>query len=262
MGFAITYKAVIELNLWHHFWLDTDADDFALPPGPATPDGVVRRILDYDLRELLRIRPTEESQQYLASRGLTFKQTTTGCFVVSKNSYTEPNTSFRISLVVDLVDPTWLDYANIGLTSLNRRIFHLSNFGETAVARFLLTSGGNDSLQSTHFVPRKGRVVRLQQLNPGTATTIEVFDALSSSATPVLSFSFPAIANQTEYELDCRSLSEGLYNFVSSNNNIDTTIDPSPQYLGLENQPAAIGVVDLFISGWEETIYDIRLAKY
>ncbi len=262
MGFDITYKTVAEVNVWHHFWLDTASDDLALPPGPATPAGVVRRILDYDLRELLSIAPTEASADLLAQRGLIFKQTTTGFFLASKDAYTEPEAAFHLSLAVRLVDPSWLDYADLGMSSLNRQIFHLTNFGEAPAARFLLTDGGNESLRATHFVQRKGRIVRLRQLAPGTATTIEVFDALSSAVTPVLTFTLPAIPNQEEYELDCRSLSEGLYNFVSSNNNIDTTVDDNPIYLGLENHPDLVGVIDLFIAGWEESIYDIRIAKF
>ena len=49
MGFAITYKTVLEVNLWQHFLLDTASDNFTLPPSPATPAGVVQRILQYGL---------------------------------------------------------------------------------------------------------------------------------------------------------------------------------------------------------------------
>ena len=265
MGFDITYRTVTELNCWHHFWLDTATDDLVLPLSGAAA-GVVQRILGHDLREILFIRPTPDSQELLASRGLIFKQTTTGCFLANKNTYSEPDDGFRVSFALSLIDPNWLDYTDIeinnDLDALNRRIFHLSNFGEAPAANLLLTDGGNNSLRAEHFVQRKGRVVRLRQQTPGTATTIEVFDALSASATPVLTFDLPAIPDQEEYELDCRSLPEGLYNFVSSNNNIDTTVDDNPIYLGLENLPGVIGVVDLFIAGWEESTFDIRLAKF
>lgn len=261
MGFNITYKTIIEVNLWHHFWLDTASDNLVLPPGGSS-DEIIKRILDYDLGKLLFIHPTEESEEHIAIRGMIFKQTSTGCFLAGKNAYSEPEGGFRISLAVSLVDPSWLEYANIGVSGLNRRLFHLSNFGETSTTRFLLTEGGNDSLRAEHFVQRKGRVARLRQLNPGTGTTITVFDALSNSTTPVLNHTFPEIPDQEEYELDCRSLPEGLYNFVSSNNNIDTAADANPIYLGLENRPDVVGVIDLFIAGWEETVFDVRLAKY
>jgi hypothetical protein len=260
MGFDITYKTVIEVNLWHHFFLDTAYDNLVLPPG-VSAEGVIQRVLAYDLRDMIFIYPTEESKERLDNRGLIVKQTSTGCFLASKNPYLEPEAGFRISLAVSMVNPTFLNNTNLGVISLNRQLFHLSNYGEAADTRLLLTYGGNESLRAEHFVQRKGRVVRLRQLTPGAATTIEVFDALSSADSPVLTFNLQAIPNQEEYELDCQSLPEGLYSFTSSNNNIDTNLDANPIYLGLENRPEILGVIDLFVAGWEESIFDVRLAK-
>ncbi len=255
MGFAITYKTVLEVNLWQHFLLDTASDNFSLPPSPATPAGVVQRMLQYDLRNILSLQPTAFSADQLRQRGLIFKPTTTGFFVVSKDGYTESEDQYRLSIAASLVDPAWLDYTDIGVTSLEGQVFHLTNFGLTPATRTLLTANGNESLRAEHFVPWQGRVVRLPQQVPGTATTIEVFDALSASVTPVLTVTLPAITGQTEYELDCRALREGLYRFSGAN------ITTTTLYLGLENHPDLIGVIDLFVKDWEESVFDVRLAK-
>lgn len=261
MGFIIKYQRVIKLHFWQYHWLLKGADVLVLPPSGSTP-AVQERIIAYDLRNVLKINLTPVSQKELDKRGLVFKANTTGAIIVSKDGYTEVDASFRLSFTVSLIAPEWASYTQTGVTDIQRQIFHLTNFGRVPAARTLLTNGGNDALRTSHFVPKQGRVVRLPQLVAGTATTIDVFDALSTAVTPVLSFTFPAIAGQTEYELDGRSLREGLYRFAGGN------ITPTTQYLGLENQPALIGVVDLFTKDWdgagnpaqEGAEYDIRLA--
>ncbi|WP_367388222.1 hypothetical protein [Lewinella sp. LCG006] len=262
MGFIIKYQRVIKLHFWQYHWLLKGADVLVLPPSGST-QAVQERIIAYDLRNVLKINLTSASQRELDKRGLVFKANTTGAIIVSKDGYTEVDASYRLSFAVSLIDPQWPSYTVTGVNDIQNQIFHLTNFGRVPAARTLLTDGGNNTLRSTHFVPKQGRVVRLPQLVAGTATTIDVFDALSNVVTPVLSFTFPAITGQTEYELDCRSLREGLYRFAGGN------ITPATQYLGLENEPALIGVVDLFTKDWdgagnpaqEGSEYDIRLAK-
>ncbi|WP_020535951.1 hypothetical protein [Lewinella cohaerens] len=261
MGFIIKYQRVIKLHFWQYHWLLKGADVLVLPPTGST-QAVQERIIAYDLRNVLKVSLTATSQKELEKRGLVFKANTTGAIIVSKDGYTEADDSFRLSFAVSLIDPEWPSYTLTGVTDIQHQVFHLTNFGRVPAARTLLTDGGNETLRTSHFIPKQGRVVRLPQLVAGTATTIDVFDALSTAVTPALSFTFPAIAGQEEYELDCRSLREGLYRFSGGN------IDPITQYLGLENQPALIGVVDLFTKDWEGagdpaqegSEYDIRLA--
>ncbi len=252
MGFVIQYQRVIRLNFWQYHWLLRGAETLVLPPSGSAA-AVQDRIIRYDLRNILNIQLTPTSQEELSKRGLIFKASSTGALVASKAGYAEADPAFRLSFAVSLVDPSWQSYTLTGVNNIQENIFHLTNFGRVPAARTLLTDGGNDALRAVHHLARRGRVVRLPQQVFGTATTINVFDELSSAVTPVLTFTLPAVPDQEEYELDCRSLREGVYRFEGGNINTETF------YLGLENQPALVGVVDLFTSGWPDAEYDIRL---
>ena len=254
MGFTIEYQRVIRLYFWQYHWLLRDTEVLLLPPINSAA-AVQDRVIDYNLRNILRVELTPTSQKELEKRGLIFKATTTGALVASKISYAESDPTYRLSFAVNLVDPNWQDYTLTGVDDIQSQIFHLTNFDRTPAARTLLTDGGNETLRLAHYLPRQGRIVRLTQSVPGTASTVEVYDDLSNAATPVLTFVMPAVPGQEEYELDCRSLREGKYRFEGAN------ITNATLYLGLENQPALLGVVDLFTAGWGNSEYDVRLAQ-
>lgn len=256
MGFTIQYQRVFKLRLWQYRWLLQGADNLVLDPDLlGNSDAVRDRIMQYDLRRILRVEPTLSTQELLKKRSLICKTTTTGITVVSKASYTEPDTDFRLSFAIRVIDPEWQDYTETGVASIQGQIFHLTNFGLGPASPTLLTDGGNNVLRADHFVPRQGRIVRLPATVAGQASTMEVFDALHSSPDSVLDFSFPALAGQEEYELDCRSLRAGLYRITGTN------IATTTLYLGLEDLPDLIGVIDLLISGWEGSTFDARLAQ-
>lgn len=76
MGFALAYKTVLEVAVWHHFWVDPDGGTFTLPPNPGTPEAL-DRLFDYDIRRLLDIRLTRSSLEWIRRKGLIFKPTQT-----------------------------------------------------------------------------------------------------------------------------------------------------------------------------------------
>ncbi len=254
MGFALADKTVLEVAVWHHFWLDPDGGTFALPPNPVTPDAL-DRLFDYDTRRLLDIRPTSLSLEWIRRKGLIFKHTQTGCLLASRDGFTESDSEARLTLSVSIREPVFLRHTDLGITKFEGRIFHLTNFDRLPAARTLLTDAGSGQLAATHFVSQRGRTLRLAQQTPGTATSVEIFDALSAAVNPVLTAHFPAVPGQQEYVVDARVLPEGLYR-IESANTVTTTL-----YLGIEDKPSAIGVIDLFIRDWDAAIYDIRIAK-
>lgn len=253
MAFHITYQPLCEVALWHHHWLDSGGNIFTLPPQPAMNAAVRNRLLEYDVRQWITIRPTDETQALLKQRGLLFKATATGAIIVSRTGYTAPSDDFRISLEVHLQAPQWLNYTDLGVVSIQGQLFYLSNAGAAATARLLLTAGDGGVVRSTHYIPRQGRWVRLPKIDPALPCQVQVFDELSTAVTPVWIFDIPASA--AECELDCRSLAAGKYRFAGTN------IAPGTWYLGLEDKPALLGIIDLKIKDWEGSVFDIRLAK-
>ncbi|PSR11318.1 MAG: hypothetical protein C7N36_17190, partial [Bacteroidetes bacterium] len=231
MGFTIAYDKLMEVAIWHHRWLQTSAydpapqtyagaafvpgDPFVLPLNAPVPAAATTRLLTYDLRNLLTIRPSADTAKKLQQLGLTFKTTTTGFWVVKGNKQALPSTpDLRLTFTVSLLDPTLIDITRVNPAWPAGQFFHLTNAQATPAFRFLLSRGAgpNEVLSPEHFYARQGRIVRLPQLVPGTATTVEVHDNLANPADPpVLTQAFTAIALQTEYELDVRPLAAGRY---------------------------------------------------
>lgn len=261
MGFAISYQTVLEIAIWHHHWVDPAGGTFALPPNPATAEAL-DRLFDYDVRRLLRIEPSPRSRDLIRRKGLIFRPTQRGGLLASRDTWVENDDRLRLTFLITVLDPQLLRHTDFGAADFKfaGRIFHLTNFGRSQAApadRTLLTDGGGGTgqLHHSHFLPQRGRIVRLPQQTPGTATTIEVYDALSAATTPVLTTEMPAVAGLTEYTIDASALPEGRYR-IESTNTPTTTL-----YLGLERMPGTIGVIDLFLKDWDEPIYDLRLAK-
>ena len=255
MAFNIPYRIVVELGIWHHHWLDTGAQIFDLPPTPPMDSALRQRLLAYDLRRFIRLIPTSGSRRLLQQRGLHFKTTSQGCYIYARSNYAETLDDFRLGFEVRQSDYRLLDYSDIGVNTIQRQLFHLTNFGLVPVPRLLLTSGGNGAVNAGNFMAYSGSIVRIPKDDPSVATNIQIFDKLSGLLSPVLEFNLPANPDLPACELDCRSLMPGKYSFEGTN--IPTTI----LYLGLESPPGLLGVIDIIIKGWEGGIFDARIAK-
>jgi len=276
MGFQITYDKLLEVAFWHDAQLRTGSYDpsifnydtvgydpltspFVIPLSTAVPQEVGQQLLNFDLRNLLKIIPNPATADLLRQLGLVFKTTTLGFWVVNGDVSNIPaDTTLRFTFEVSAVAPEFINAIDIQPDWPQGQVFHLSNALQPPENRHLLSDNAaiGEVLHSNHFFPRQGRIVRLPQLLPGLATTLEVFDALANPAEPaVYTKTFPAIPDQTEYELDAHSLREGRYRISGTN------INETTQYLGLENRPGVMGVLDIFPITWEGTIYDIRLAE-
>ncbi len=276
MGFQIIYDKLFEVAFWHHGQLRTSSYDpalfdydtvgydpltspFIIPLSTVVPDEVSQRLLNFDLRSLIAIKPNPHTADLLKRLGLVFKTTTLGFWVVYSDLRNLPvDESLRFTFEVAVVAPEFIDQIEIQPDWPRGQIFHLSNAQQAPENRHLLSNNAavGEVLHSNHFFERQGRIVRLQQLAPGLANNLEVFDALANPADPaVLTVDFPAVVGQVEYELDLRPLREGRYRINGTNIN-EVTL-----YLGLENRPGILGVIDIFPNSWEGTIYDIRLAE-
>lgn len=242
MGFTVAYKKLFELALWHHYFLDSPDDGvFVLPP---TGDDQLRRLLAYDLRRVVSIRLSADSEKTLNRLGLIFKQTHAGCLVASRKTFVETDPSTKLTMLMNIEDPSFLARSRVGFTRWENKVFYLCNFNQTP-PEFAFLGGFHNSrpqLDLIERIPWSTRIVRLLQLTPGTDTTIEVMDVNSAVATPVLTFNLHSEPNQTSYELDCRTLREGLYRFTGSNIPSD-----SYYYLGLEDQQGVFGIVEFFL---------------
>lgn len=278
MGFSIGYDIIAELALWHHRHLDGPPGGlFTLPPFPpapfpAPPPALFGRLREYDVRRWMEVRPTPDSEKLLAQKNLQFRPSSKGGIVVAKQGFSNGPGEDRITLVLKLIEPAFLTYTDFDLTiadnpatttinedslpSMQGQVFFLSNFSLPAGSGLLGSAPGLPHLRTAQLVPLRTRVVRLQQTVPGTASQVRVFAQNSAVVTPVKTFDMPAVTDQTQYELDCRSLPEGYYRFEGAN------VATTRYYLGLENMASPFAIVELLLNKiTNPTRYDIRLAK-
>lgn len=266
MGFIIQYKTLFKMSFWHHHWLDSPlppADgggDFVPPPSNSTPSDVVERLLDYDLNRLLDLRLSSDSEITARSKGLIFKKTGAGCLLCSKDGYTETDPAAKVVLTLSVRDNQLMTYSDLGFSKFEKKILYLNNFNlappalkkaNGVAANTLHESGGSGRVE---WSPR---VVRLPKLNAGTGdAVINVFDLNTSPEQLVLTVTAKSQPGAGTYELDARSLREGLYRFDSTN-----LANGTVRFLGLENEGGLLAVIELFLKNLNDAQYHIEIDK-
>ncbi len=83
MSFQITYKKLLDINFYHHYFLDDGATAF-----DANPTLKVAQLLKYDFGSFLKIIPSEQTKQKLKGQKIAVKTGTYGVslFVSAKES--------------------------------------------------------------------------------------------------------------------------------------------------------------------------------
>jgi hypothetical protein len=108
------YKRLFEVRLLHHYWLDEGATAFDLIADQAKKEA---RLLAYDARPFLAVRPTEATEQGLRAFGCLFKRTALGFVVaVPDTAVIPPDTVF--AFIVSTSDRRFYDYTSLTLRPL------------------------------------------------------------------------------------------------------------------------------------------------
>jgi hypothetical protein len=101
----IAYRRLFEVRLLHHYWLDDGPNLF----DALAPDVQVQRLLDYDVRPLLRVAPTPSTLRQLTGVRGVFLATAQGFFVAVPSEAALPaDTEFAFA--VSIADGQFLDY--------------------------------------------------------------------------------------------------------------------------------------------------------
>ncbi len=277
MGFRIAYQRLLQVHFWHHHLLDSitasgEANLFRPPNANNNGGNSTARTASYDIREWIALRPDAATAAYFKSSGLVFKTNASGGFVASRQSFTFLDADQRLTFLVGVKHPNLFAFSDLpDLGNVPRPfLFYLSNFGADVRQRRLLTAGGGGVLRQSHFLARAGRVLRLRLREnfapPPASLSVAVFNALPEDTAPapvpdwaVANFTISNLeAEQTHIELDCRHLRSGIYRVEATDLHPD---QPTTLYLGQEEQAQLWGVIDLFPFGWENSQFDIRLAK-
>lgn len=104
------YSRLFEIRLLHHYWLDEGEKVFDTLPKKSQE----LRLLSYDVRTLLTIRPTVATTSVLQGSGCIYKDTALGCIVAVPAGVAIPADSL-FEFVVTVKDSAFFDYTALTL---------------------------------------------------------------------------------------------------------------------------------------------------
>src|SRR5258705_9907183 len=124
------YQRLFELRLMHHYWLDEGATVFDQIADPAKRDA---RLLGYDMRPFLDVRPTAATEKVLSAYRCVYRQTALGLVVGASDSAIIPaDTVF--SFMVSVKSGQFYDYTS--LTLRQQHIYELFNGADGVTYRY------------------------------------------------------------------------------------------------------------------------------
>jgi len=115
------YRRLFEVRLLHHYWLDEGATNFDQIPGAAEREA---RLLSYDVRPLLHVRPTAATGAALTACGCVYRDTALGFIAGAPASVTIPSDTVW-TFLVSVRDGRFYGYTS--LTLRPQRIYEIQN---------------------------------------------------------------------------------------------------------------------------------------
>lgn len=124
------YQRLFEVRLLHHYWLDEGATVFDLIADQAKKD---TRLLRYDRRPFLAVKPTPKTEKELGSFHCLFRETALGFVVVAPNTAIVP-TDIVFDFTITVRDNQLYNYTP--LTLRPRKVYELFNTLDNGTYRY------------------------------------------------------------------------------------------------------------------------------
>jgi len=124
------YQRLLEIHLLHHYWLDDGATVFDLI---ADADKKVRRLLDYDRRAFITIKPTATTAKTLKGFQCVYRDTALGCVVAVPKVITLPMDT-ALEFLVTVQSAAFYNYT--ALTLQPTQIYNLYHAVERKLYRY------------------------------------------------------------------------------------------------------------------------------
>lgn len=247
MAFRIAYTKLLTLRCWHPDYLGSLAGQVPVADPASLSDPEQREYLRYDVRSLLDLRPTSGGQATLERYGLQWKRSTQGGWLLAKDSLAITDPTVRLQLGVFLLDPGFARTTDFGVVTQERKLFYVTNVGQTPVPEYELTDG------NLPYVDSSPAVVRLAQFSAGTDSTVDLRDPLQFNNPILESIAVSGgQATTTEYQLDLRDRPAGLYRFTGTN------ITNQTMAVGFGDMPDLLGVIELQLADWAGSAFDFH----
>jgi hypothetical protein len=124
------YKRLFEVRLLHHYWLDEGATVFDQIASAAKRDG---RLLGYDVRKMLDVRPTAATEKELTAHRCVYRTTALGLVVGAPASALLPADTV-LTFIVSVRNSQLFDYTSLTLRA--QRISELFNSADGITYRY------------------------------------------------------------------------------------------------------------------------------
>lgn len=179
------------MRLLHHYWLDDGSTVFdRIVP----QDKKERRLMSYDLRPFLALKPTAGTAETLGGLGGVFKETALGCLVALPDGSVVPGNT-RLDFIITVLDPDFYEYT--ALTLRPRAIYELYHQPENRTFRYKENVPVLSNLTGTPRGSGSGKLLYLSREFPALAADDPVESlVLSGGALMQLTSDQPAAATQ------------------------------------------------------------------
>jgi len=168
MSFLIKYHPLFKVNFWHNYFLDKGTDSF----NSMSDEQKLKQLESFDIKTVLSILPTHQTQQQLNGYHLLLKLTNSGFVVLTKviNDSITPffsiDNELNFTFIVQIKDPLFYNYTDLKMENTDK-LYYLSNQKpvlEPANFPLLKSEGNNEKLDDKYILSAESQKNELSVL--------------------------------------------------------------------------------------------------
>jgi hypothetical protein len=170
MSFLIKYQPLFKVNFWHNYFLDKGTDSF----NSMSDEQKLKQLESFDIKTVLSIHPTHQTQQQLNGYHLLLKLTNSGFVVLTKviNDNITPffplENDLNFTFIVQIKDPLFYNYTDLEMANSDK-LYYLSNRRpdlEPANFPLLKNESNNEKLDDKYILSVESQKNELSILQP------------------------------------------------------------------------------------------------
>lgn len=168
MTFSIKYQPLFKVNIWHNYFLDKGTVSF----NSMSDEQKLKQLESFDIKTVLTIHPTQQTQQTLNGYHLLLKLTNSGFVILTKviNDSITPffsiDNELNFTFIVQIKDPLFYNYTDLKIENTDK-LYYLSNQKpvlEPANFPLLKSEGNNEKLDDKYILSAESQKNELSVL--------------------------------------------------------------------------------------------------
>jgi hypothetical protein len=171
MSFSIKYQPLFKVNFWHNYFLDKGTITFS----SMSDEQKLKQLESYDIKTVLSILPTQQTQQLLNGYHFLLKLTNSGFVVLTKviNDSITPffsiDNELSFTFIVQIKDPLFYNYTDLKMENSDKLYFLCNRKPDLEPADFplLKKEGTNSKLNDTYILSSENQKLEYSSLQSG-----------------------------------------------------------------------------------------------